>query len=137
MSRTDAAAWVVSICIGCLRRSQAKTLAALVAAALGAPRLTLAGLGRQVAGPVCVKHKIKRVWRFIVNGRVEPLDVMKAVVSRLVRRHVKKLKGQRVPGALLVSFDWTKVRNVHVLMAAPGSGGDQGPGCSAVLGQLQ
>lgn len=118
MGRTDAAAWVVSVCIGCLRRSQAKTLAALVAAALGAPRLTLAGLGRQVAGPTCVKHKIKRVWRFIVNGRVEPVEVMQAVVGRLVRRHVKKLQGQRVAGALLVSFDWTKVRSVHVLMAA-------------------
>ena len=114
MGRMDAAAWVLSLCIGCLRKSQAKTLAALVAAALGSPRLTLAGLGRQIAGPVCVKHKIKRVWRFITNPRVEPLDVCRAVVHRLVRRHVRKLKGR----PLLVSFDWTKIRSVHVLMAA-------------------
>lgn len=114
MSRTDAAAWVLSVCIGCVRRSQAKTLAAIVAAALGAPRLTLAGLGRQVGGPACAKHKIKRVWRFITNQRVEPLEVMRAVVGRLVRRHIRKLKGR----PLLVSFDWTKVRSVHVLMAA-------------------
>jgi hypothetical protein len=114
MGRTDAAAWVLSICIGCLRRSQAKTLAALVAAALGAPRLTLAGLGRQVSGPACVKHRIKRAWRFIANERVEPLEVMRAVVNRLIRRHVRRLKGR----PLLISFDWTKVRQVHVLMAA-------------------
>lgn len=63
---------------------------------------------------MCVKHKIKRAWRFVTNGRVEPLDVMRAVVHRLVRRHVKRLKGR----PLLVSFDWTKVRSVHVLMAA-------------------
>lgn len=114
MSRTDAAAWVLSICIGCLRASQAKTLATLVAAALRSPRLTLAGLGRQMSGRTCVKHRIKRVWRFISNGRVEPLEVMRAVVRRLVRRHIKKLKHR----PLLVSFDWTKVRQVHVLMAA-------------------
>ena len=114
MSRTDAAAWVLSLCIGSLRASQAKTLAAIVAAALGAPRLTLAGLGRQMGGSACVKHQIKRVWRFISNQRVEPVEVMRAVVSRLVRRHVKKLRGR----PLLVSFDWTKVRTVHVLMAA-------------------
>jgi len=114
MSRTDAMAWVLSVCIGRLRASQAKTLATLVAAALGASRLTLAGLGRQVGGPTCVKHKIKRVWRFIANGRVEPVDVMRAVVSRLVRRHVKQLKGRPLP----IGFDWTKVRCVHVLMAA-------------------
>jgi hypothetical protein len=114
MSRTDAAAWVLSVCIGHLRKSQAKTLAAIVAAALGAGRLTLAGLGRQLVGPTCAKHKIKRVWRFIGNPRVEPLDVMRAVVGRLVRRHVKKLRSR----PLLVSFDWTKLRSVHVLMAA-------------------
>lgn len=114
MNRTDAMAWVLSLCIGSLRKSQAKTLATLVAAALAAPRLTLAGLGRQAPGHTCVKHRIKRVWRFITNERVEPLDVMKAVINRLVRRHVKKLKGR----PLLVSLDWTKVRQMHVLMAA-------------------
>lgn len=114
MSRNDAAAWVLSICIGHLRKSQAKTLAALVAAALGAPRLTLAGIGRQVGGPTCAKHKIKRVWRFITNWRIEPLDVMHAVVNRLIRRSIKKLKGR----PLMVGLDWTKVRGVHVLMAA-------------------
>ena len=114
MNRTDAMAWVLSVCIGSLRRSQAKTLAALVAASLEAPRLTLAGLGRQMSGPVAVKHQIKRVWRFIANQRVEPVEVMRAVVHRLIRRHVKKLRGR----PLLVSFDWTKVRQTHVLMAA-------------------
>jgi len=114
MGRREATTWVLSVCIGGLRRSQAKTLGVLVAAAMGAPRLTLAGLGRQVSGATCVKHKIKRAWRFIANPRVEPVEVMRAVVSRLVRRHVRKLKGR----PLLISFDWTKVRSVHVLMAA-------------------
>lgn len=114
MNRTDAMTWVLSVCIGSMRRSQAKTLAALVAAALGAPRLTLAGLGRQMNGPVAVKHQIKRVWRFIANDRVEPVEVMRGVVNRLIRRHVKKLRGR----PLLISFDWTKVRQMHVLMAA-------------------
>lgn len=60
MDRTDAMTWVLSLCIDSLRKSQAKTLGCLVAAALGSMRLTLAGLGRQMDGPVCAKHKIKR-----------------------------------------------------------------------------
>lgn len=67
-----------------------------------------------MAGAACVKHKIKRAWRFITNGRIEPLEVMAAVVNRLIRRHARKLRGR----PLLISFDWTKVRSVHVLMAA-------------------
>lgn len=50
MSRTDAAAWVLSVGIGCLRAWQAKTLAAIVTAALGAPRLTPVRLDRQKLG---------------------------------------------------------------------------------------
>ena len=50
----------------------------------------------------------------MTNSQIEPLDVMRAVVNRLVRRHVRKLRGR----PLLINFDWTKVRSVHVLMAA-------------------
>jgi hypothetical protein len=74
MSRTDAAAWVLSICIGCLRRSQAKTLATLVAAALVVPRLTLAGPGRQVAGPVDYIIRIKSKVTVKFSGQNVRLD---------------------------------------------------------------
>jgi hypothetical protein len=111
MDRMDAIAWVLSVCIH-LRLSQAKTLSELVAATLGVGRLSLANIGRGVGGAALVKHKIKRVWRFIRNRRVEPSDVMKVVVSRLLRNRFQSRK------PLVVSFDWTDIRKLHTLMAA-------------------
>lgn len=114
MNRTTAMAWVLSICIDQIRLSQAKTLAACVAAALFAPRLTLAGVGREMQGKAYTKHKIKRIWRWITNPSVEPMTVMCAAVNRLLGRHLKRLKNK----PLLVSFDWTQMRQVPTLMAA-------------------
>ena len=72
MDRKDAIAWLLSACAASLRQSQAKTLVSLVQAALQAPCVSLASLGRARRRPVAVKHRIKRVWRFIANDRVEP-----------------------------------------------------------------
>jgi len=120
MDRTDAIAWVISVCTGCLRKSQAKTLSVLVAGALEAARLNLAGIGRQVAGQQdsAAKHAIKRVWRFIANDRIEPVEVMPVVMNRLWRKKLKWHGRQPDRRPLLVSFDWTKVRGCFVLMAA-------------------
>ncbi len=41
MNRTEAMAWALSICLGFLRKSQAKTLSTLVAGALKLERLSL------------------------------------------------------------------------------------------------
>jgi len=46
MRRTDATAWVVSVCALTLRLSQAKTLAILVASAMRVERISLANIGR-------------------------------------------------------------------------------------------
>lgn len=111
MGHTDVIAWLVSACAATLRQSQAKTLAALVHAALRCERISLANLGRRVAGPALVKHKIKRVFRFIRNERVEPAVAMAGVLPRLLRRYPR----QR---ALLVSLDWTDFRGITTLVAA-------------------
>ena len=114
MDRTDAIAWLVSACASTLRQSQAKTLAALVHAALRCERISLANLGRRVAGPALVKHKIKRAFRFIANGRVEPPPeavAMAGVLPRLLRRYPRDKP-------LLVSLDWTDVRGLTTLVAA-------------------
>lgn len=120
MDRTDAMTWVLSVCSVVLRLSQAKTLSVLVAAALSTTRFSLAGVGRELAAwqDSAAKHTIKRAWRFIINPRVEPADVMPQVMSRLLRRTLKW--HGRKPGRrpLLISLDWTKVRRYHVLMAA-------------------
>jgi hypothetical protein len=107
-------AWVLTLAAG-LRKSQAKTLASLVAAALGVGRVSLAALGRRLAGDALCKHRIKRTWRFCANPRVHVSDAMAGVLDRLARRH------RDAP--LLVALDWVEVRAFHTLMAAAVFGG--------------
>jgi hypothetical protein len=120
MHRTDAIAWVVSVCAGSLRLSQAKTLAALVASALRVERVSLANLGRQMLGSA--KHQIKRCWRFCNNDRVEPAEAMRGVVGRVVRKRKKPL---------LVALDWVDVKGYQTLMASAVLKGRSVPLCWA------
>ncbi|MCA1705133.1 MAG: IS4 family transposase [Actinobacteria bacterium] len=106
MHRTDAIAWVVSVCAASLRLSQAKTLAVLVASAMRVERVSLANIGRQMLGGV--KHQVKRCWRFCANERVETADAMRGVVKKALRKRKKPL---------LVSLDWTDVRQFQTLAA--------------------
>lgn len=107
MRRHEAAAWVVKLCAGSLRLSQVKTLSALVSAVLCVQRVSLAAIGRQMAGTV--KHQIKRCWRFITNPRVETSDAMRGIVQRLVKQPGK---------ALIVAIDWVDIRGFQTLVAA-------------------
>lgn len=113
MSRPVILAWVLSVGTG-LRRSQAKTLAALVAAAVPTHRATLANLGRAMAGPARCKHRIKRAGRFVANRRVTVADGMAGVIARLTRRRT---------APLVVGLDWVEVRAFHTLVAAAVAGG--------------
>src|SRR5215472_8775086 len=88
MRRLQAITWVITVCAD-LRKSQAKTLAHLVAASLHVGRASLAALGRQLAGPAQAKHKIKRAWRFIDNRRVTVSDAMRGPIARLCKRRKK------------------------------------------------
>lgn len=114
MNRKEAIAWVLSACSQCLRLSQAKTLSKVVEGALSTPRLSLAEVGRRMTGKTAAKYRIKRAWRFIDNDRVEPLQVMPALMGRLLRRWLKRRKKRPV----VISLDWTDVRSFHTLMAA-------------------
>jgi hypothetical protein len=117
MRRPVVLAWVLSVC-SALRRSQANTLAELVAAAAPTQRATLANLGRAMPGPARCKHRIKRAGRFVANRRVTVADGMAGVVGRLTRR-------RRDP--LIVSLDWVEVRDFHTLVAAAVAGGRSVP----------
>ena len=96
MRQAAVVAWVLSVCSG-LRRSQAKTLAELVAAALHVGRATLAALGRHMAGGALCKHRIKRAWRFCANKRVTvrvrdtgigiPAELLPVVFDRYRQAH--------------------------------------------------
>lgn len=107
MRRTDAIAWVVTVCAASLRLSQAKTLSILVAAALCVQRASLANLGRCALGNA--KHQIKRAYRFCANDRVEPADAMRGIVKRLV-------KNRKTP--LLVALDWVDIKGFQTLVAS-------------------
>lgn len=113
MSTQSILTWVVCVTSNLLP-SQSRTLAALVAAAVRCERPDLATIGRRMAGPTSAKHAIKRAWRFTCNRRVEVDDAMAGVVERLARRRKKPL---------IISFDWTDVRDFHTLMAAACIGG--------------
>jgi len=110
MYRTDAFSWVCTVCSGCFRLSQVKTLSELVVGCLNVWRVSLANIGRNLLGEVSAKHKIKRTWRFVANPRVEVSDAMRGVVAHLVKHRKKK--------PLLVAFDWTDIRGFGTLMAA-------------------
>jgi hypothetical protein len=120
MRRSEAIAWVVTVCAGCLRLSQAKTLSILVAAAMRVERASLANIGRAAVG--AAKHQIKRCWRFCANDRVEPADAMRGVVRRLLRKRGKPL---------VVALDWVDVRGYQTLVASAVLRGRSVPLCWA------
>jgi len=120
MLRKDAIAWVVSVCHDALRLSQAKTLAILVASAMRVERISLANIGRAMKG--MVKHQIKRCWRFCANDRVEVADAMRGVLKRVLKKRKKKL---------LISFDWTDIKNFQTLVASVVFKGRSTPICWA------
>jgi Transposase DDE domain len=109
MNRTEAIAWVVSLCASYLRLSQAKTLSQLVAAAMHCQRISMPAIGRAMSGKV--KAQIKRCWRFCNNQRVEVSDAMRPVVQKLLKKRNRKKK-------LLISFDWTDIRGFQTLMCS-------------------
>lgn len=120
MDRMDAVAWVMGLCADCIRKSQAKTLGLLVAAALTATRASLACIGRELAAmhDGAAKQAIKRLWRFTTNHRVEPVEVMATLTTRLWRRKLRWHSKRPDRRPLLISLDWTKIRSFHSLMAA-------------------
>lgn len=120
MDRTDAIAWVISVCASSLRLSQAKTLASLVASALRVERASLANIGRGMLGKA--KHQIKRCWRFCNNSRVETADAMRGVVKKVLRKRKKPL---------LVAVDWVDIRQFQSLVAAAVLKGRSVPLCWA------
>jgi hypothetical protein len=113
MRRTEATAWVVTVCAVSLRLSQAKTLAALVASAMHVQRVSLANIGRQMLGragkaSTSAKHQIKRCWRFCANDRIETADAMRGIIARLLKKRKK---------VLLVALDWVDIKGYQTLMA--------------------
>src|ERR1700738_5194410 len=107
MRRTEAIAWVASVCAASLRLSQAKTLSVLVAASLSVQRVSLANIGRRMLGTA--KHQIKRCWRFCANERIEPADAMRPIIAKLLKKSKKRL---------LVAVDGVDIKGYQTLLAS-------------------
>ena len=114
MKAMEAILWITSICVG-MRKSQSNTLADLVAVAVRIGRVSLAELGRLLAAErdMAAKHAIKRAWRFTCNPGVHVAEAMQGPLGWLF--HSRRRWKNR---PLVVSFDWTQVRDFHTLMAA-------------------
>ena len=99
--------WIVNACTK-IRRSQAKTLAEVVVGAMRCRRASLADVGRAMRGKVLAKHKIKRVWRFVGNERVEVAEAAWALIA---------IAAKAARGRLFVLVDWVDVGRYKVLVA--------------------
>jgi len=95
-----------------IRKSQIKTLAALVFGLFRADNISAAAIARKMCGLVDDKHKIKRVDRFMGNKRIDILAMAGALFNMLIARLPEKSR-------LLVALDWT---DMHDETPDPGAG---------------
>ena len=87
---------------GQLRKSQRKTLAALVWALLTEPLLGVAVIGRTLARAktTSVKHAVKRVDRFLGNGRIDLEVACGDLIAQVVGTAAE----------MFLTLDWTDLK---------------------------
>jgi len=109
------------------RKSRRTTLTALVFGLLLGRRLGLAAIARRMAGPVSVRHKIKRVARFADNKGVRVHQATPSLVGWVLTLCNK---------APVVALDWTDIgRGLVMLTAAVALCGRAVPVAWSVMGQ--
>ncbi|MCL6479420.1 MAG: IS4 family transposase [Peptococcaceae bacterium] len=87
-----------------IRKSQIKTLAALVFGLFNSTNISIAAIGRAMKGVVKPKHNIKKVDRFLGNDRINILAMAGALLNMLVSHIPKKSK-------LMIAMDWTDLHD--------------------------
>ena len=80
-----------------------------MAGAIRCRRVSLADIGRSMRTDALCKHRIKRVWRFLRNRRVDVVEGMRSLVG---------VAAKASGGRLIVAVDWVDVRQYKVLRAA-------------------
>ena len=89
-----------------MRLSRKKTLASLIFGAMQLRGIGVLALGKAMAGPALVKHRIKQVWRFFRNTNVEVLDVSRSIFESARPLH----------GRITVLCDWTDIGRYRQLV---------------------
>jgi len=109
------------------RKSRRTTLTALVFGLLMGRRLGLAAIARRMAGPVSVRHKIKRVGRFADNKGVRVREASPCLIGWVLSL------GTARP---VVALDWTDLgHGLVMLTAAVALAGRAVPVAWTVMGQ--
>ena len=98
---------IVRLCVG-LRLSQRKTLAEIAYGAARTKRISLAEIGRKMRRTTSVKHRIKRVDRFLGNMDVAIPEGARGIALFVAKRTKK----------LTVAVDWVYIRDKCILRAA-------------------
>lgn len=93
-----------------LRRSRLKVLALAVAGAIRAGSLRPIDIAEFMPSDTTIKHRRKRLGRWLGNEKVDPRSIAKAVWF--------KTGARRVRGWRVVAVDWTMNEDYWVLMAA-------------------
>ena len=91
-----------------MRRSRAKTLAAITSGAMCLQGTGVLALGRAMQGGTAAKHRIKRVDRFLGNVQVEVQAVNEALFEQFCPK----------TGAVIVLADWTDRGDFQQLVLA-------------------
>ncbi len=94
-----------------LRKSQRKTLAAMVEGLLKRSQCNLAEIARGIGRKTKFGSKLKQVWRYVNNSNIKPEEIGQGVLDWFI----SELK----PGQPLVLLvDWTEFLTDHLLSAA-------------------
>lgn len=102
---------VVSHIFPNLRKTQRVNLGLAVYGQVISQSTILSQIVRDVPGAVKHRHRLKRLWRFVSNGRVKP--------ERLFDFWVPWVVNQFVPGKYVtVALDWTGLPGNHVCLVA-------------------
>ena len=113
MFRRSVVAWVVNLC-PLLRLSQAKALAQIVFGAMKCRRVSQADIGRAMETGTTPKHNIKRVSRFVGNGRVNIAEGCRGLIA---------LAAKSSGRCLVVAADWVDIGRFKALKTAVPLGG--------------
>lgn len=93
------------------RKSQRTTITCLVAGLLCARRVGHAAIARAMRDSTTVRHRIKRLWRFVTNERIRHQEATRALVAWMLGS-----PRQQVHPAL-IALDWTVMGDYWMLAA--------------------
>ncbi len=99
---------LVGVIFGCLRLSQVKTLAWAALGCVRKPRGLLSEIARGSDGETDLKHKVKRLGRWLSNRRVHMEELAPSLLQWLIARQGELFRP-------LLAIDWTKEHGYAIL----------------------